>query len=908
MGTSLYDEYLREQQQPKPVGPRRDLAPPPARSRYDEYMAEQHAPAPPRASLLTRTLDAGKALGRQVIDHPVETAKGIGRGLLTNVVDAGSIVSNPMEAAVRFSREAEGDPMKMGARIGGAASLALPVVGRAAGLGATTIAGLDFAASAGLGAAQTPDDPGVGAILGLAMNAVPYAPSAVRKLTGYEPVGPQLGPRAPVRRTVSPPALPNGKQGPPVQINNVMPLPVIDRIGTPPTMRTQFDTPRETPLPATTERFPEGYSAAPTPPPVAAGALDRVYPDVTKILANGPKADDAFDLPRGLAGTTDRFPDGYRAAPNPSVVPRGALDRVFPEVAKLVDAQSAQLAGRLDDVAVPPNPTPFPASNRTFREGFQTPDSNRPAMAVPQGDLPAKLFEADTPADAAGAAAGKAAADGPITGESLNPALDAAVKTWRAAKLRDAEVQRRFGVVQQFQAALDATNGNVAVAMDAVDSNKDRGLIRLMMGETPKAPPRAVLKAGEAPIVPGNPEGTTKLSGGKSKDYRGFTDEQLAAELRRNHERVAEGMDMVARGQWVRDLDDGVGGVVSGQTREAGRGKSQINQATPLLDAAERELRVRYQRQGLGGQELEDALIAARFGEPMPAPRAAANPDDYATTGNTDFDFGDNVVAKPLAPPPVAPVIPAVPPAAPVAPVGTPAPVAGTVAAPPVTTPAGFAVAAPFVDARPIMAPSKDGAINFRTWFDQNQPGAQSAEKIMQDMVDANQPAIKAARGYESVAGTMARANAAATDFFKSLVDDPKNALDYAGIRAFAERHGEAGVPALKQAIARTASVMSDAAKAIADPTTSADDLVLAHRVVDSAFQTQDQLLGGVLNEQARIGRSMNALKIQAKLSVDPDVWMVHAKRALGDAPMTDDVMANVRRLAREAADACGGG
>ena len=649
-----------------------------------------------------------------------------------------------------------------------------------------------------------------------------------------------------------------------MSVRDVMPLPVIGRVATPPAMRTQFDAPRETPLP----------------------------------------------------GTTERFPDGYQAEPRPAVVPRGALDRVFPEVAKLVNEQSTQLAGNLRDVSVPPNATPFPASNRTFREGFQTPEPNRPATAVPQGDLPAKLFEADAPAGAAGATARAAAMpDGPITGESLNPALDAAVKTWRAAKLRDSEVQRRFAVVQQFQAALDATNGNVQVAMDAVDSNKDRGLIRLIMGEPPKAPPRTVLRAGEAPIVAGNPEGTTKIGGGKSVDYRGYTDEQLAAELNRNHKRVVEGLDMVARGQWVRDLDDGVGGVVSGQTREAGRGKAQINQATPLLDAAERELRVRYQRQGLSGEALEDALVRARFGDeaptPPPAPKTALDPDDYAETGNTDFDFGANVVdAPPVAPPapPIAAAIPEVPPAAPAAPVGTPAPVAGAVAAPPVAAASAAPAAAPVVDARPAMAPSRDGAINWRTWFDQSQPGAQSAEKIMQDFVAANQPAVKAARGYESAAGTAARANVAATDFFKSLVDDPKNALDRAGIRRFVEQYGEAGVPALKQAIARTAAVMSDAAKAIADPATSADELMLAHRVVDSAFQTQDQLLGGVINEQARIGRSLNALKIQAKLSVDPDVWMIHAKRALGDAPMTDEVMAKVRQLARDAGDACGGG
>ena len=159
------------------------------------------------------------------------------------------------------------------------------------------------------------------------------------------------------------------------------------------------------------------------------------------------------------------------------------------------------------------------------------------------------------------------------------------------------------------------------------------------------------------------------------------------------------------------------------------------------------------------------------------------------------------------------------------------------------------------------------------------------------------------------MAGTSARATAAASDFFKDLVDgDTKNALNPAGVRKFVQQYGEAGVPALKQVVARTAAVVADASKVLADGGASADDVMMAQRVIDSAMETQDRLLSGVVNEQARVGRSLNALKIQAKLSVDPDVWMVHAKRALGDAPMTDDVMANVRRMAREAADACGGG
>lgn len=826
----------------------------PRRDSLSTYAA--NTTVPERPSLVSRTVDAGKALGRQVIDHPWETVKGIGAGIGQNVLDATQIVQNPMGAYGAISASEGGDVRKTFLRMGGAASLALPALGRVAGLGAKSLAAMDFAASAGLGAAQTPDDPGVGALLGLGMNAVPYAPSAVRTLTGRTPIGPQLGPRAPVRRTV-------GDAGKPLQINNVMPMAVIDRIGTPPTMRTQFDALRETPLPATSERFPEGYSAGPTPPVVARGALDRVFPEVSKILEGGREA--------------SRLADD-------------------------VEAATLRMNG----------PT-APRSREQFLEGYQTADPNRPTMAVPQGDLPAKLFPSD--ADAAGGAAG-AVPEVPVAGADLNDALDAAVKTWRAAKLRDAEVQRRFAVVQQFQSALDATNGNVQVALDAVDGNKDRGMIRLLMGERPKAP-KAVLKAGEPPIVPGNPEGTTKIASGKSVDYRGYSDEQLAAELRRNHERVVQGQEMLANGQWVRE---GERGMVSGQTREAGRGKAQINQATRLLDAAERELRTRLMRRGLSGDALEDALVQARFGEDAPVPPARV--EEFAETGNTDFNFGANVgdfdfsaspaMAASIVPevgtpaPIAAPVAAAVEaaPVAPMAPAATPAPVAGTVAEPPVAA----VDAAPFVDARPTMAPSKDGTINWRTWFDQNQPGAQSAEKIMQDFVAANQPAVKAARGYESMAGTAARAEVAATEFFKTLTDDPKNGLDRAAIRAFVAKHGEAGVPALKMAQKKVALTMAEASKVLNDTNASAADVALAQEVFDSGAKMTNELAGGVFNEQALGGRTLNAMKLMSRLSTDPEVWVVHAKRALGGEHMSDEVMMRVRQLAREAGDACGGG
>lgn len=80
-----------------------------------------------------------------------------------------------------------------------------------------------------------------------------------------------------------------------------------------------------------------------------------------------------------------------------------------------------------------------------------------------------------------------------------------------------------------------------------------------------------------------------------------------------------------------------------------------------------------------------------------------------------------------------------------------------------------------------------------------------------------------------------------------------------------------------------------------------------ASQLLQRAVEQSDALLSDLVTGSSQKGRDLGLLRRIANRSLDPDVWLVQAKRMLGDTPLSDTVMADVRRLAREAADACGG-
>lgn len=281
---------------------------------------------------------------------------------------------------------------------------------------------------------------------------------------------------------------------------------------------------------------------------------------------------------------------------------------------------------------------------------------------------------------------------------------------------------------------------------------------------------------------------------------------------------------------------------------------------------------------------------------PLPTPRTSTvrAPESPATA-----------LDAPLTPPAAA-AIPEVPPARVDAPMEPPAPVAAAMEPPPAQPPAQPAASAPMAGpAGAVTAPSKDGTINWKTWFDPASPGSKTAEARLQALIQNDPDIVKGARGYESMAVTNAKATAAMKELVAELTDDPL-AADLPGIRKFVERHGAAGVPAMKKLIAQNEQALQDASRVVAN-STDPQEIALAQRVIDGVEQQQTDLLRGTVKEQAGIARGLNALKLRAKMSTDPDVWLVQAQRSMGDVPMSDTVRNEVRRLARVAADACGG-
>lgn len=152
-------------------------------------------------------------------------------------------------------------------------------------------------------------------------------------------------------------------------------------------------------------------------------------------------------------------------------------------------------------------------------------------------------------------------------------------------------------------------------------------------------------------------------------------------------------------------------------------------------------------------------------------------------------------------------------------------------------------------------------------------------------------------KGYQSFEEQGARAR----EFAKGLLEDPLS-IDPTKLG----RLTGAEIEGLKLVVGENAATMEAASRVMNDPAASADAIAQATELFEKAEQTTDQALSKIVTETAQTARSLGYMRNIAKHSLDPEVWLVQAKRMLGDAPMTDEVMTNIRRLAREAAEACG--
>lgn len=94
--------------------------------------------------------------------------------------------------------------------------------------------------------------------------------------------------------------------------------------------------------------------------------------------------------------------------------------------------------------------------------------------------------------------------------------------------------------------------------------------------------------------------------------------------------------------------------------------------------------------------------------------------------------------------------------------------------------------------------------------------------------------------------------------------------------------------------------------KAIASGEMTPAEQEAATQLMQKAVEHNDALLQDLVTGSSQKGRDLNLLRRMANTDLDPATWLVQAKRMLGDQPLTDAMMSDIRRLVQAAVEACG--
>lgn len=156
-------------------------------------------------------------------------------------------------------------------------------------------------------------------------------------------------------------------------------------------------------------------------------------------------------------------------------------------------------------------------------------------------------------------------------------------------------------------------------------------------------------------------------------------------------------------------------------------------------------------------------------------------------------------------------------------------------------------------------------------------------------------------KGYRSFAEADAGAVLEKRDLLRQLVADPLT-LDLNKTRNVSTDQ----IKAMWMVAGDNTKTIEAASRVMNDPKATIAEIADATELHDRAFQQTEGLISSIVTETAQKAREFGALRNIAKQSVDPEVWLVQAKRILKDKPLPDSVQANIRRLAREAMEACG--
>lgn len=140
-----------------------------------------------------------------------------------------------------------------------------------------------------------------------------------------------------------------------------------------------------------------------------------------------------------------------------------------------------------------------------------------------------------------------------------------------------------------------------------------------------------------------------------------------------------------------------------------------------------------------------------------------------------------------------------------------------------------------------------------------------------------------------------------AKDFKDNYLADPL-ALDHTRLQKMSGIEAQA----IKSSIRDYQTMIDELSSAVMSKELSPTEVAEATQLIDAANQATRDLLPTLKRKGTEAGQNLVAFRQDAKLSLSPDVWLLKAQRMLGDnAVMSDELMTKIRRLAREAGEAC---
>lgn len=112
-------------------------------------------------------------------------------------------------------------------------------------------------------------------------------------------------------------------------------------------------------------------------------------------------------------------------------------------------------------------------------------------------------------------------------------------------------------------------------------------------------------------------------------------------------------------------------------------------------------------------------------------------------------------------------------------------------------------------------------------------------------------------------------------------------------------------IVAFKQAATDKMDQVAALSKRLEAPGLGDDEREQLTHLLNQTIEDRDNILEKIVYAGSQKGRDLNFLRQIANRSLDPDVWVVQARRLAGDRPLSDAAIAEIRKMAREAAEAC---